>query len=91
MELPQKLLSMGEGGSLSFVAKLGHLRAVDVHVVWVLFALAQLCPVLKNVKQLKTNIRFDTNLAVDVVVVTFVLALVARNRAAHQHPVAQTI
>ena len=27
---------------------LGHLRAVDVHVVWVLFTLAQLCPILKN-------------------------------------------
>merc|ERR1719222_1582720 len=53
--------------SATFLARL---RAVDVHVVWVLFALAQLCPVL----------------AVDVVVVKFVLALAARNRAAHQHP-----
>ena len=80
-----------------FHYRLGHLRAVDVHVVWVLFALAQLCPILKNVtnvKELDTTMQkakhdqFVTNLAVDVVIVTFVLALIARNRAANQHPVA---
>merc|ERR1712203_274814 len=48
-------------------AFLARLRAVDVHVVWVLLALAQLCPVL----------------AVDVVIVPFVLALIAGNRAAN--------
>ena len=54
-----------EGGSSfqhSFVwlshYKLGHLRAVDVHVVRVLLALPQLCPILK----IETNVNeFDTN------------------------------
>ena len=76
---------------------LGHLRAVDVHVVWVLFTLAQLCPILKkevNVNKFDKTMQkakhdqFVTNLAVDVIIVTFVLALIARNRAANQHPVA---
>ena len=69
-----------------------HLGAVDVHVVWVLLAFAQLGPILKiavKSKQKHLNLikmLLLPYLAIDVIVITFVLALIARYRTANQHP-----